>query len=321
MMIAAVTGAYPDWAVDSLQCPGFLVGQGATLPIEPHATVRGQMVLDLCAEHEIVLLQHVPPVSFVDRLRDLGCTVLLWLDFESMLSSEPWAPPLRGLWRWMIVWRKLTGTKPNRFGGRWVDLYEAAPGGPIGKPHSFAADMTGAYAEEYVQLLARAMEPYRGKAGLAFDNAHGRPGRRYFGTASNAPDWGSAEQLAYELQWKEMLGFCRKLGIGPLWANCGAGVDVYPELDGKWDERFFNLNGYSADSALDFIMRSFRGANAEGNAHQELALHCEPNIVDWVQGREKDWQKLGECTIGLPLYVVTARSGRWYFVPPSCREM
>lgn len=317
--VMACTGGWPTFPVETLITPGFKVGQhweDFGIKLTPGEPLTGQSILDLAKQHEYVALQHHAPADFIKRLKDLGCKVLLWLDYEAMPATEYWSPAQKDLWRFMTAYR-LTGTKHNRFMQQWVDLYESSDNGPYGKPHCWAMNLFHPqYDERWIQVVGDewAREGYRGLVdGIFLDSILERP---YYGTASNAPTVTKDLENAYVASWRSLLKWTRILGFGEVWGNCGAAVNLYPELHGKWDESF--ISPWTSSNYTDKLQKSMEGAAKAGNTQQKFVINLVQNST-FLEDEEKQWTLLAQLSNSYPnrVGVCTARTGYQLFLPPG----
>ena len=334
--IAAVTGAGNaegnDWDVDSLRMPDMRFGVGASrFPGVTHraiglpVTLAGQQIIDVLAKHDTVILQHWPPRAFVELLVKSGVKqVLLWTDYECIPERGYWSNIQAPIYLLLKEYRALSATK-NRFDESFIDPYEAAPAGtPEKNMHCHYVDMWSAKAKGLPAAMAKVvaetlMKYYAGlPVGLFFDNCMPWP---YFGTATNAPILQNVDAVAYARSWQEILSWCRKIGLGPLWGNCAAATDFYPQLDGKLDELVFVPNALTPTSAALASMESIDdGEKARRGLRQGYAWHVDTfgAAPRWAHD-EKLWQALHKAVpdeaYGDNLGVVTLRTGKWIFHP------
>lgn len=323
--IAAVMGAGNDWAVDTLRAPGFRVGMNPELfalddlTLEPGDGVElvGASLYQLLIQHEVVILQHWPPASFIERLRADGVQeVMLWCDFEAIPQKGYWSAvedEMASLARSNL----LLSDTPNTFGANWVDVYEDSSPAPPEKPHTFQVNVTKpGYSASYIQTLGNILFSVYGNARprLFFDNVLDR---EYFGTASNAPDRDDQTRiLAWRKAWHDMLSYLRKIGWVPLWGNSGAVNYEYPELDCKMDELIFtqHLSPEEIGAMADVSMEA--GTLAKHGHEQGFCFHVDTwgGADQWAYDPLR-WQALKRTVKGKSVYVVTARTSKFLFHP------
>jgi hypothetical protein len=301
-------GSNPDlWAIE-----------GITMEPGDRVEFAGARLYSLLLQHEAVILQHWPPPEFIERLRADGVEeVLIWAGgYESIGQTAPWSSYAEEMHR-LAIMNRLLVDQPNSFGEYWVDAYEASDPEPPNKPHSFAVDiLKKGYAGEYIQKLGNIMFSVYGnsKPGLFFDNVLDR---EYYGTASNAPNRNDPDRIAaWRLGWKNMLGYCRKVGLGPIWGNCGATVHEYPELDVKFDERIFTGHLSPEEISQLATVSMTTGSQDRHGKDQGFCFHVDKyegaNL--WAMDPEK-WLILHEALTEKPVYVNTARGGFHLFHP------
>lgn len=309
-----------DWLTLTLRCHGFKSASYIKNP-PPEGLVEGQRVLDLCKEHDYVILQNWAPPGFVKRLQEQGSKVLLWVDFESVQGGEPWEEPKKRVWHYVSKFCLLRSPTLSKYKNNLIDIYEGAGGlTQTRKPHAFAVDVQApTYVQSFVQVLYGALTGYGlwGVVdGLFFDCMYGRPGYRYFGTATNAPP--AVDMVAYEKAWQELIATCKKIGIREVWGNCGVTVNCYPGLSVKLDERFFSTHPVNTVALVDKIIQ-----HMDMNPYTRLCLHFLRENTDWAEGGDMKWFEfdtaLGERARSR-MMLCTARTTFWYTNPVVTRE-
>lgn len=325
VIIADVTGAGNDWATDTLRASGFTVGMNPELfaiddvTLEPGDRVElaGARLYQLLVQHEIVILQHFPAASLIERLKKDGVEeVLLWVGYESIPQKPLWSIFSEPLYR-LGMKNRLIVSEANAFGEFWVDAYETAESDPPEKPHTFAVDvMKKGYPAEFIQCLGNILFQVYGNVHprLFFDNCLDR---EYHGTASNAPNRNDPKRIElWRASWKEMLGYCRKLSQTPLWGNCGATNHEYPELDCKFDELIFTAH-LSPEEIANMVTQSMVKGGLDRHGHEQgFCFHVAnwSGAGEWAMNPDK-WVVLKEAITEKPCYVCTARTGSFLFHP------
>lgn len=318
MMIAAVTGD-ADYTTGSLQMPGFRLGQNYSYygaELVQGNPVSGEAVLDILKMHNIVVLQHWPPASFLERLKKAGVKkVLLWTDFEAVPAKRYWREVQWPIWQVLAQMYPLRGTQNNSFNLTLVDGYESDPAPWPEKPHGIWINTSQpTIVTNFVEILGETVgnAGYRGIFdGFFFDSVLNRP---YYGTATNAPAITPSWINLYVTAWASLINTVRSLGW-EVWGNCGAKVSEYAMLTGKMDERFFNMF-QNKEAAVTAIRESNKIAVAASNPNQVLCLHVETygGAETWALNKDPDWTAMGQ-EIASPMGLVTARTSKWIFRP------